>query len=64
LTRFKVNIVRSPKTGTLRKALEKYDLQGKWDNSSVAKRIALRAKRARLNDFDRFTAMVTKRRVN
>ena len=64
LTRFKVPIVRSPKTGTLRKALEKFDLNKKWEATSTAKRIALRSTRARLTDFDRFRAMVHKRRLS
>ena len=63
LTRFKVPIVRSPSTTVLRKALEKFDLNAKWESTSTAKKIALRTKRAKLNDFDRFRAMVQKRRL-
>ena len=63
LTRFKVPITRSPKTGTLQKALEKFDLNGKWEKTSTAKKIALRTQRARLTDFDRFKTVVHRRRL-
>ena len=63
LTRFKVPIVRAPRTGSLRAALEKFDLNGKWAATSTAKKIALRAQRARLTDFERFKAVVHKRRL-
>ena len=33
----------------------------KWAASSIAKKIALRATRANLNDFDRFKVMINKK---
>jgi len=63
LTRFKVPINRAPRTGVLSKAVEKFDLKGKWAKTSTAQKIALRTRRAKLTDFDRFKAMVNKRRL-
>ena len=64
LTKFRVPIVRAPKTATLRAAIEKFDLKGKWEKSTTAQRIALKARRAKLTDFERFRAMVLKRRIS
>jgi len=64
LTKFRVPVLRSSTTTVLRKALEKFDLNGKWESSTIAKKIALRSRRARLTDFERFRAMVNKRRLS
>jgi len=63
LTRFRVPINRAPRTGVLNKALEKFDLKGKWAKTSTAQKIAINARRAKLNDFDRFRVLVNKRRL-
>ena len=44
-----------------RKAAVEYKLNEKWDGSSAAKKIAVRAKRANLNDFDRFKVMINRK---
>ena len=44
-----------------RKAAEAYKLSEKWAASSIAKKIALRAKRASLSDFDRFKVMINRK---
>mmetsp|Transcript_145124 Transcript_145124/g.205410 ORF Transcript_145124/g.205410 Transcript_145124/m.205410 type:complete len:144 (+) Transcript_145124:76-507(+) len=63
LTRLTVPIIRNATTKTLTAAIKKVDLEKKWAETSAAKRIAQRTTRARLNDFDRFRAMVHKRRL-
>eukprot|EP00330_Aristerostoma_sp_ATCC50986_P011011 CAMPEP_0114597224 /NCGR_PEP_ID=MMETSP0125-20121206/19458_1 /TAXON_ID=485358 ORGANISM="Aristerostoma sp., Strain ATCC 50986" /NCGR_SAMPLE_ID=MMETSP0125 /ASSEMBLY_ACC=CAM_ASM_000245 /LENGTH=143 /DNA_ID=CAMNT_0001801469 /DNA_START=53 /DNA_END=484 /DNA_ORIENTATION=+ len=64
LTRLRVPILRNATTKTLTKAINTYGLDKKWAETSTAKRIALKATRARLTDFDRFKAMVYKRRLS
>lgn len=49
-------------TNYYRKALEASDALQKWENTSVAKKLAIRAKRASLNDFDRFVVNNLKKR--
>ena len=44
-----------------RKAAEAYKLNDKWTASGIAKKIALRTKRANLNDFDRFKVMINRK---
>ena len=44
-----------------RTAAEKIKLNEKWNASAIAKKIALRAKRASLNDFDRFKVMINRK---
>ena len=44
-----------------RKAAAEYKLQEKWDETSFAKKFSMRAKRAGLNDFDRFKVMISKK---
>ena len=44
-----------------RKAAEAQKLNEKWAATSIAKKIALRAKRASLNDFDRFKVMINRK---
>lgn len=46
---------------TCRKLAEKYNLKEKWEQSSTAKKIAVRGKRASLNDFDRFKVMINRK---
>ena len=48
---------------SLTKKWEKADAQAKWDASSWAKRRAVRAARAKLNDFDRFKLRKARRKV-
>lgn len=44
------------------KALAKSDALQKWEATSVAKKLAMRAKRASLTDFDRFVVNNLKKR--
>uniref|UniRef100_A0A7S3J0V5 Large ribosomal subunit protein eL14 domain-containing protein n=1 Tax=Euplotes harpa TaxID=151035 RepID=A0A7S3J0V5_9SPIT len=62
LTNFKVKIFKGARTTTIRKAIEADNFAEKWANTSKAKKIATRVKRASLNDFDRFVVSNLKRR--
>lgn len=44
-----------------RAAADSIKLSEKWAATSIAKKIALRAKRANLNDFDRFKVMINRK---
>ena len=44
-----------------RKAAAEYKLQEKWEQTSFAKKFAIKAKRASLNDFDRFKVMISRK---
>ena len=46
-----------------RKSIKKYDLEKKWNDTTFAKKLANKAKKANLNDFERFRVMVLKKRV-
>jgi predicted protein tyrosine phosphatase len=48
---------------TLKKAFEKAEIQKKWAESSWAKKLAAREQKTQLNDFDRFKAMLKKKKV-
>jgi len=63
LTKLKVEIHREVRTSTLKEVLTKFDLQKQWNETSTAKKIAIRARRARLTDFERFRSMVLRRRL-
>lgn len=54
-------ILKGARTGTLKVAAEKFELNKKWELTSVAKKLALKAKRAGLNDFDRFKVMINRK---
>ena len=61
LTSLKVKILKGAKTGTIRKAAEAYKLTEKWAASAIARKFALRAKRASLTDLDRFKVMINRK---
>jgi large subunit ribosomal protein L14e len=61
LTDLKISIPKSPRLKTLVKAYTEAGIQEKWEATSWAKKIALRKKRASLNDFDRFKVMLAKK---
>lgn len=65
LTRFHIEDVSlGQRTTLLKKRIQKFELQKKWDATVTAKRAALKAKRASLNDFDRFKVMILKKRYS
>ena len=62
LTKFRVFFPYTARTRTVRKALEAANINEKWADTNWAKKIELKAKRASLSDYDRFTAMMLKRK--
>jgi len=62
LTDFRIRINRSARNKVVAKALETEKIKEKWEQTSDAKRLATRAKRANLTDFDRFKVMVLKKK--
>lgn len=63
LTKLKVVIPPSARSGTLTKAYAKAEIDKKWAETSYAKKLAMRTKRANLSDFDRFKVMVLRKQV-
>lgn len=61
LTDLTVKIEKNAKQSEIKAAWEEEDIQGKWEATSWAKRLASQKKRASLNDFDRFKVMVAKK---
>ncbi|XP_015765350.1 PREDICTED: 60S ribosomal protein L14-like, partial [Acropora digitifera] len=64
LTDFTVKIRPSAKSGPVREAFQKGEIQEKWEQTSWAKRLAAKKKRATLNDFDRFKLKLAKQKKN
>ncbi|XP_076469952.1 large ribosomal subunit protein eL14-like [Babylonia areolata] len=64
LTQFTVKIGPSARTGSVRKAWEKEDIAKKWQETTWAKKIAARERRAQLTDFDRFKLLKAKQARN
>ncbi|XP_060066411.1 large ribosomal subunit protein eL14-like [Ylistrum balloti] len=64
LTQFKLDIGRSLRTGNLLKVWNKENMQAKWDETTWAKKIANKALRKSLTDFDRFKLMKAKQARN
>ena len=63
LTDFKIRISPSAREKQVRKRFVEEDIQGKWEKTSWAKRIAMRKRRKTLTDFDRFKLKVLKQQV-
>ncbi len=61
LTSHKLSLLKGARTGSVKAAADKYKLSEKWNATSIAKKIALRAKRASLSDFDRFKVMINRK---
>jgi len=64
LTPFTVKIGQSSRSGTVRKAWEKAEITKKWQETTWAKKIAARERRAELTDFERFKLMKAKQARN
>ncbi|XP_024397406.1 large ribosomal subunit protein eL14y [Physcomitrium patens] len=60
LTDIVIEISRMPNKKALKEAIEKGEVYSKWENSAWGKKLAVRQKRASLNDFDRFKVMVAR----
>ena len=63
LTDFKINISRSAREKQLRKAYDDANISTKWEQTSWAKRIAQKARKQQLSDFDRFKLRVLRQQV-
>ena len=63
LTDFKINISRSAREKQVRKAYEAADINTKWEHTGWARRLARKAKRKQLTDFDRYKLKVLKQQV-
>ena len=63
LTDFKIKISPSAREKQVRKRFEEDDILAKWEQTSWAKKMAMRRKRALLSDFDRFKLKVLKQQV-
>ncbi len=64
LTKFKLPILRNPRSGILKKAIGDFGLNKKWEETSTAKKIAIRTRRATLNDFERFKTVLLRKQVS
>ena len=61
LTDIVIKIPKNARQKTLGKAWDAADVQGTWDSSSWAKKLAAKKKRASLTDFQRFQLMVARK---
>ena len=64
LTEYVIKVAPSARTGPLTKAIEKSGVLAKWADSAWAKKLAARAKRATLTDFQRFQVKAAKQKVS
>lgn len=64
LTDFKIRISRSAREKQLRKAYETADISTKWEQTAWARRIAKKARRKELTDFDRFKLRVLRQQAS
>ena len=62
LTDFKVEVPRGVKRAALKKAVTDANLEKQWGESSWARKLQKRARRATLTDFDRFKVKCLKQR--
>ena len=63
LTDFVLEITRSVKSATLKKAVEDFGLNKKWESTPFGKKLQRAATRSKLTDFDRFKVMVLRKKV-
>ena len=63
LTDFKIKISRSAREKQLRKVYEADNINAKWEQTAWARRLAMKAKRKQLTDFDRYKLKVLKQQV-
>jgi large subunit ribosomal protein L14e len=65
LTKFRVgSFSKGDKRSALQKKIEEFGVQKRFDSCGVGKRIVKQKRRAQLGDFDRFQAMVLRRRLS
>ena len=64
LTKYVIKVPHSARTGIIKKAWEKAEINKQWEESTWAKKLVAREKRADLTDFDRFKLMKAKQTRN
>ncbi|KAK9957080.1 hypothetical protein ABG768_011350 [Culter alburnus] len=64
LTDYVIKVPHSARQKYVRRAWEKAEINKKWEESSWAKKIEARKKRAAMSDFDRFKVMKAKKMRN
>ena len=64
MTDFVLDIARSLKSSSLKKAIEDFGLAKKYAATSYGKKLQRAATRSKLTDFDRFKVMVLRKKVN
>ena len=65
LTKFRIkDYTIGDSSSSLRKKIEAFNLQEKFGASGIGKKIKKQKRRAELNDFERFKAMVLRRRLS
>ena len=62
LTDLKIDVTRGVRRAALKKAIEDFGLDKKWGESSWARKLQKRARRAALTDFERFKVKVLKQK--
>jgi large subunit ribosomal protein L14e len=62
LTDLKLDVARGVKSLALKKAVQAFDLEKKWGETSWARKLHQRERRSQLTDFDRFKVKVLKQR--
>ena len=64
MTDFVLDIARSIKSSSLKKAVEDFGLNKKYEATSYGKKLQRAVTRSKLTDFDRFKVMVLRQKVN
>ena len=61
LTDLKCEIGRGARAKTLKKAMAECDLEGQWNQTGWAKKLAIKKFRSEMTDFDRFKLMLARK---
>ncbi|XP_038067325.1 60S ribosomal protein L14-like isoform X2 [Patiria miniata] len=62
LTAFKIRIPHSARTGTVRNAWEKAEIDKKWRATTWARKLDAKKRKANMTDFDRYKLMIAKKK--
>merc|ERR1712072_679571 len=62
LTDIVVDIQRGVRTRTAEKAWQVADVEGQWERTNWAKKIAAKKRKTTMSDFDRFKQMVQRKK--
>ena len=64
LTKIHIMIPHSCSRAVFKKEFEKENVMEKWNKTAWAAKLAVREKRANMNDFERFQVMLARKKVN